>query len=510
MKKGFRMAGVEGEGKRLRRAVNVENNRFPKAKRPAAENAVKVLPAATSQKPKKRVALVNLTNNSTISANSKAPEGSGLPQRFEGIVDSATSKAKTTVSLRNANDQQLRLGLSSVPKKSGTQHSNNQNQNLLRNNETCNRQVSLHTIRSPSRSDGGSESMDESMSTSESSGPEVDSSDNSAAAVASLERRTSQNLYITEHPNLKARQGHLFQEYASAPPKINDLQFVDVDTDHMDPQMCTAYALDIDQHLRNAETKKRPLANYMEEVQEDINASMRGILIDWLVEVAEEYKLVPDTLYLTVSYIDRYLSKNVVNRQRLQLLGVTSMLVASKYEEICAPQVEEFCYITDNTYFCDEVLQMESKVLQHLNFELSTPTVKCFLRRFVRAAQVSPEIAQVQFLHLEFLANFLAELTLTEYSFIGYLPSLVAASAVFLAKVTLDPTRKPWNATLKHYTRFQPSELRTCVKEIHELQCNKQGCGLPAIREKYRHHKFKCVSTMVPPALIPSEFFLDT
>ena len=69
--------------------------------------------------------------------------------------------------------------------------------------------------------------------------------------------------------------------------------------------------------------------NYMKAVQNDINESMRGILIDWLVEVAEEYKLVPDTLYLTVAYIDRFLSTKIVDRQHLQLLGVACMLVAA-------------------------------------------------------------------------------------------------------------------------------------------------------------------------------------
>ena len=71
------------------------------------------------------------------------------------------------------------------------------------------------------------------------------------------------------------------------------------------------------------------MANYIETVQTDITANMRGILVDWLVEVAEEYKLVADTLYLTVSYVDRYLSSNAITRQQLQLLGVASMLIAS-------------------------------------------------------------------------------------------------------------------------------------------------------------------------------------
>ena len=77
------------------------------------------------------------------------------------------------------------------------------------------------------------------------------------------------------------------------------------------------------------EVKRRPLPDYIEKVQKDVNANMRGILVDWLVEVAEEYKLLSDTLYLSISYIDRFLSANVLNKQRLQLLGVSSMLVAS-------------------------------------------------------------------------------------------------------------------------------------------------------------------------------------
>jgi cyclin A len=77
------------------------------------------------------------------------------------------------------------------------------------------------------------------------------------------------------------------------------------------------------------EPARRPAADYLEAVQADVTASMRAILVDWLVEVAEEYKLVSDTLYLTVSYIDRFLSANSLNRQKLQLLGVSAMLIAS-------------------------------------------------------------------------------------------------------------------------------------------------------------------------------------
>ncbi|KAI3454048.1 hypothetical protein Pfo_010711 [Paulownia fortunei] len=268
---------------------------------------------------------------------------------------------------------------------------------------------------------------------------------------------------------------------------------IDIDSKHEDPQMCSLYAADIYYNLYATQLSRRPLVDYMEKMQQDITQGMRAILIDWLVEVSDEYKLVPDTLYLTVNLIDRFLSENYIEKQKLQLLGVTCMLIASKYEETCGPRVGEFCFITDNTYKKQEVVKMESRVLNFLGFQLSVPTTKKFLRRFIQAAQLCYEVPSVE---LEFLANYLAELTLIEYSFLKFLPSLIAASAVFLARWTLDQSDHPWNPTLEHHTMYKASELKNTVLELQDLQLNTSGCMLNAIREKYKQSKFKCVSTL--------------
>ncbi|KAJ8751825.1 hypothetical protein K2173_026019 [Erythroxylum novogranatense] len=278
---------------------------------------------------------------------------------------------------------------------------------------------------------------------------------------------------------------------------------VDIDSNKRDTQLCSLYAPDIYHNLHVTELDQRPSTDYMEQLQHDINSSMRGILIDWLVEVSEEYKLVPDTLYLTVHLIDRFLSQSHIEKQRLQLLGVTCMLIASKYEEICAPRVEEFCFITDNTYMREEVLKMESQVLNLLHFQLSVPTTKTFLRRFLHAAQASCQVPSVE---LEFLANYLAELTLIDYNFLKFLPSLVAASSVFLARWTLDQSEHPWNPTMEHYTRYKASELKNTVLALEHLQLNTSGCSLNAIREKYRQQKFKCVASLTSPQRVLSLF----
>ncbi|TQE10580.1 hypothetical protein C1H46_003818 [Malus baccata] len=321
----------------------------------------------------------------------------------------------------------------------------------------------------------------------------------------------------------------------------NVLDIVNIDSNLKDPLACSLYAPDIYSNICLTEVARRLSTDYMERLQRDITPSMRGILIDWLVEVliqmaliflrygvpslkgihanlfligilknldfspkvSEEYKLVPDTLYLTVNLIDRFLSQNYVEKQRLQLLGVTCMLIASKYEEICAPRVEEFCIITDNTYSREEVLKMESQVLNFMHFQLSVPTIKTFLRRFVHAAQASYKVPCVE---LELLANYLAELALVEYGFLKFLPSLIAASAVFLAKWTLNQSDHPWNPTLEHYTSYKTSQLKTTVVALEDLQLNTTGCLLNSIREKYKHQKFKSVATLTSKQRVVHSF----
>ncbi|XP_021759529.1 putative cyclin-A3-1 [Chenopodium quinoa] len=279
-----------------------------------------------------------------------------------------------------------------------------------------------------------------------------------------------------------------------------------IDAGSDDPQMCGPYVTGIYDYLRNMEQeeKRRPLGEYMQIIQKDVSANMRGILVDWLVELAEEFKVVSDTLYLTISHIDRYLSLKPINRQKLQLLGVSAMLIASKYEEIDPKPVEKFCDMTENTYTKQEVVDMEVDVLKTLNYEMGNPTVKSFLRRFTRVAQGNSKTPNLQ---LEFLGYYLAELSLLDYGCVKFLPSMVAASVIFLAKFTTQPKKHPWNSSLQSYTGYKPSDLKECVLRIQDLQLDRRGGSLVAVRNKYKQHKYKCVSTLASPAEIPASYF---
>ncbi|MCL7049672.1 hypothetical protein MKW94_003363 [Papaver nudicaule] len=258
------------------------------------------------------------------------------------------------------------------------------------------------------------------------------------------------------------------------------------------------------------EDKRRPMYDYIERIQEDITVEMRGILVDRLVKLDEVYEFVEDTLYLTVSYIDRFLSSKSVHRQRLELLGLSCMFIAVKYEEIDHPSMEEFSCITNNAGITkDEMLKMEREILRLLNFEMGNPTIKTFLRRLITRVTAQEGSISALNLKLKFLGYYLAELSLLDYGCIKFLPSMVAASVVFLSKFTMQPKVHPWNSALETYSGYGSFDLKDCVLAIHELQLKKKWGSLVAVRDKYKQQKFKCVALLISPSEIPSTYFED-
>ena len=159
--------------------------------------------------------------------------------------------------------------------------------------------------------------------------------------------------------------------------------------------------------------------------QKDINSKMRAILIDWLVEVHMKFRLVPETLYLCVNIIDRYCAMVQVKRTKLQLVGVTALLLACKYEEIYPPEVRDCVYITDRAYTSTEVLDMEQDIVHKLGFKMSVPTAYPFLQRFFTVVKASKLVQHA--------SAYYTERTLQEHDMLKYRPSVICASAIILA-----------------------------------------------------------------------------
>lgn len=260
-------------------------------------------------------------------------------------------------------------------------------------------------------------------------------------------------------------------------------QIVDIDAADVE------YVEDIYKFYKLTEDENQP-SDYMDS-QPEINERVRAILVDWLIEVHKRFELRPESLYLTVNIMDRFLSKEAVPTRELQLLCISSMLIACKYEEIWAPEVNDFLTITDNTYVRDQILLMEKAILGRLEWYLTVPTPYVFLVRYIKAAVPSDQ-------EMENMTFFLAELGLMNYTTaISYCPSKLAASAVYAARSTLNKSPR-WTDTLKHHTGYSEDQLRESAKQLVSFHSGAAENKLKAIYRKFSSPDKGAVALLPP------------
>ena len=187
---------------------------------------------------------------------------------------------------------------------------------------------------------------------------------------------------------------------------------------------------------------------------------------------------------------DRFLEKKLVVRQKLQLVGVTAMLLASKYEEIYAPEVRDFVYITDKAYTKEQILAMEAQMLNNLDFHITVPTAYVFLNRFLKVCGETDAAAKVNL-----LSSYFVERALQEYKSLAYLPSKLAAAGVNMA---LRTVRGPaaWDARCEKYCGYKQAELVDCVRDIQAMLEGQATNNLKAVSRKYALPKFSEVATL--------------
>lgn len=199
--------------------------------------------------------------------------------------------------------------------------------------------------------------------------------------------------------------------------------------DHDDPLMVSEYAHEIFDYLIGIEPAALPNPDYMDH-QDELEWKTRSILVDWLIEVHTRFHLLPETLFLAINIIDRFLSEKVVQLDRVQLVGITAMFIASKYEEVLSPHVGNFKHVADNGFSESEILAAERFILQTLEYDLSYPNPMNFLRRISKADNYDIQTRTV--------AKYLLEISVVDRRFMSYRPSHVAAAAMYLARLILD------------------------------------------------------------------------
>ncbi|CCI40524.1 unnamed protein product [Albugo candida] len=231
--------------------------------------------------------------------------------------------------------------------------------------------------------------------------------------------------------------------------------------------------------------------------QKTLRPTHRSMLVDWLIEVVDVFEMCLRTAFLAVNYTDRFLNIVMVKKTRFQLLGATCLHVASKCEDVSYIGVEDLAMCADNVYTSTEVLKMEEKLLNALNFTLAVPTALDFLNVYER---MIPPVS----MKTSMLAHYLLELALQEYQMLKYYPSVVATCCLSLALYTIEGF--PMTKELADATMYKWSDLRECMAELKVLYSSSPSNNLTVIKKRYSKSERCQVANIIPPTTFRMAF----
>ena len=233
--------------------------------------------------------------------------------------------------------------------------------------------------------------------------------------------------------------------------------------------------------------------NYMKN-QNEINEQMRSILIDWIIDVHFKFNFTDETLFMTINIIDRYLTLEKITRNKLQLLGITSLMIACKHEEIDLPKANDFIYITDNAYNRKEVFIMENEILKKLNFSLCHPSPI----KFYELITYSFKFNKKKF----FMGKYLMESFLVDLKNIKYKPSIIACACVYIVMkfFKMNNYQESYNKKWFMLNENEPSItyiVKECAKDICLFVDNIQKTNFLSCQKKYSKNEFEKVSLLI-------------
>ena len=323
---------------------------------------------------------------------------------------------------------------------------------------------------------------------------EIEGENEDGQNLVSMAERTEEQIQDENRRMSLKRQAPVDSADLIEPDGTQELKRVRVDYDYSwedldsgdfdDPLMVSEYVNDIFDYLHELELKTLPDPNYL-QMQRNLRPKMRSILVDWMVEVHLKFKLLPETLYLSINIMDRFLSKELVQVDRLQLLATGSLFIAAKYEEVYSPSIKNYAYVTDGAFSEDEILGAERFILEILNFNMSYPNPMNFLRRISKADDYD--------VNTRTIGKYLLEVTVIDHKFIGYLPSLCAAAAMFISRKMIS--KNDWNGNLIHYSGgYKSNDLQEVCLMI--MDCLVSPIVHEEFFKKYASRKFMKVSIL--------------
>ncbi|KAG9395219.1 Cyclin B [Carpediemonas membranifera] len=294
--------------------------------------------------------------------------------------------------------------------------------------------------------------------------------------------------FPAEKPALKAVPLAPVHEKSTVVSSLN-AAVPDVDLgDAGNPLAVPVYVKEIYAYLRQREKKPeyRVPSDFL-DLQPEIDSEMRAVVVDWMSEVHTKFKLANESIFLAVNILDRFLTRKQVAKDRLQLLGITSLLLASKFEESYTPSVRSFGRVAKD-FSSRQILAMERMLLQVTEFNLSDPTSLTFLRRFAKVAELTNRD--------KYLAFYLAELANANAKMVNFLPSEIAAGALFLTqKIVRAP--EVWTGTIEAYSKYSAEDLKDVTLFLKRCVYGaKQHQGIVGKYSVSRYYKVSTILNM--------------
>jgi len=303
---------------------------------------------------------------------------------------------------------------------------------------------------------------------------------------------SSEEAFVTALPHCNTNSEDRIPEAVRDPPRVIPEGVEDFDLENIgDPLQHAEYAMETFKYYKTREAKYI-VPDYM-ETQPEITATMRSVLVDWLVEIQESFELNHETLYTAVKLTDLYLSKRTEGKNDLQLVGACALLIACKVDERIPPLVDDFVYVCDDTYIREDIMRMEKKILAVMEFDVTFSLSYTFLRRFGRVCRVSMPVLT--------LARYILELSLMDYRLnVEMSDSKLAAAALVLALKMNNI--QGWAPTLKYYSGLDLMEVNTVMQQLLAMMQQPLNERLDTVRNKYSDSVFhEVASTPVPSSV---------
>ncbi|XP_063312993.1 G2/mitotic-specific cyclin-B1-like [Pelobates fuscus] len=294
----------------------------------------------------------------------------------------------------------------------------------------------------------------------------------SIATVKRTRKRIQRRYFQKRRLLPKITKAHL--EYGSArlvastiyimdhPVSTFMIQVFDVDVDAYSDavdtcahaNVCGEYAKDTYSYLKQLEMDQTIRYHYLNG--QNITPTLRAITVNWLVRIHLLLCLNQETLFTGVCILDRFLQANPLDKKMLQLAGLTSLFIASKYEEPTPKPIAKFVSSSIHHIPVDQIKEMELQILVALEFKVGTATSLQFLWRASRVMGLEP------FSHT--YAEFLMELAMTDYDMVHMAPSKIATAACYLTMTFLE--ERDWHPVLQFYMGHSEEDIMVVVYHL--------------------------------------------